>query len=170
MELHMYVKDKLVYRIIPQSKPDNFEINDTIPIPMGRDDFPCSPRKKETEDCFEELRASSFSNFPSRKSSLFVLPYDQTIVNKWLNDHYHIDYDYTLCTLRLTGTLIWCDEDKFTIAGSMPLLREAYANDYWEGARDSYESFDLLEGLFHGEATLVDKEDKHFCALFPSKV
>lgn len=171
MELHMYVKDKLVYRIIPQSKPDNFEINDTIPIPMERDDFPCSPRKKETEDCFEELRASSFPNFPSRKSSLFVLPYDLTIVDKWLRDHYpHDDYDYTLCKLRISGTLIWCDEDRFTSACIEPNTRDTDAMSYWNSAGDTYDSFELPEGLFRGEATLVAKEDKHFCAPFPQRV
>lgn len=171
MGLHMDVKDKLVYRIIPQSKSNDFNINDRIPIPTERDEFPCSQQKKDTEDCFEKLRADSFSNLPSRKSSLFVLPHDQTIVDKWLSDHYpHDDYDYTLCELRISGTLIWCDEDKFTIAGSMPLLREAYANDYWEGAKDSYESFDLPEGLFRGEAILITKENKQFCAPFPKKI
>lgn len=167
----MDVENELVYRIIPKSKSDDFGINGTIPIPMERDDFPCSPRKKETEDCFEELRATSFTNLPSRKSSLFVLPYDQTIVNKWLSDHYpHDDYDYTLCKLRISGTLIWCDEDKFSSACLEPDTRGTDAMSYWNSAGDTYDSFELPEGLFRGEATLVTKENKHFCAPFPQRV
>lgn len=167
----MDIENELVYRIISQSKSDDFGINETIPIPMERDDFPCSPRKKETEDSFEKLRASSFPNLPSRKSSLFVLPHDLTIVNKWLSGHYpHDYYDYTLCELRISGTLIWCDEDKFTSACIEPATRETDAKSYWNNAGDTYDSFDLPEGLFRGEATLVAKEDKHFCAPFPKRV
>ena len=167
----MYVENELVYRIIPQSKSDGFGINETIPIPTERNDFSCCSRKKETEDCFEELRATSFTNLPSRKSSLFVLPHDLTIVNKWLSDHYpHNYYDYTLCELRISGTLIWCDEEKFTSGCIESDTREADAMSYWNSAGDTYDSFELPEGLFRGEATLVAKEDKHFCAPFPQRV
>lgn len=170
MLLHMDVENELVYRIISQPKSIDFESNDTIPIPMEREDFPCTPQKKATEDCFEKLRASSFTDLPSRKSSLFVLPYDLKIVDKWLSDHYpHNDYDYTLYKLRISGTLIWCDEDKFTSACIEPDTRETDAMSYWNSAGDRYDSFELPEGLFHGEATLVAKEDKHFCAPFPPK-
>lgn len=166
----MNVENELVYRIIPRSKSDDFDINNSIPIPRERNDFSCSSSKKATEDCFEELRATSFTNLPSRKSSLFGLPYDQTIVYKWLSDHHpHDDYDYTLCTLCITGTLIWCDESKFS-EGVIPILRETNANDYWGSADESYASFDLPEGLFRGKAILVAKENKHFCAPFPKSV
>ena len=105
----MNVIDLLAYRVIPLDKSDGINVGSVLPIPEERAVFDGNQKKNETEDFFEEIRKELFPHLPSRKSVLFVLPYDKVIADGWVALHNpHNDYDYVLLTLRLTGTLIWC--------------------------------------------------------------
>ncbi len=159
----MDVINKNVYRVVSIDKAGDISIGDILPIPEERANFDGSHNKKETEDYFEESRKDSFAHLPSRKSVLFVLPYDRTIVNDWVASHNpHNDYDYILCTLQVTGNLIWCDEDIFTKAGIFPTFREQLAIDYWRSASDEYDQFDMSEGLFRGIAYVEAVTEEHY--------
>ena len=149
----MNVIDLLAYRVIPLDESDGINVGSVLPIPEERAVFDGNQTKNETEDFFEEIRKELFTHLPSRKSVLFVLPYDKVIVDEWVALHNpHNDYDYVLLTLRLTGTLIWCEENKFSDAGVLPFIREVYAHEYWEGASDGFNRFETPEGLFRGMA------------------
>lgn len=153
-----------VYRVIPVEKATNIQIGGIIPIPQEEKNFSCSELKKQTEDAFESIRLDVKPDFPSRKSCLFVLPYEKKIVEQWVKAHHsHDDWDYSLLTLELEGELLWCDEDTFTKAG-IPIFaskRESLARDYWKSAKGDYSGFCIPEGLFVGRATIVDKEHKY---------
>ena len=149
----MNVIDLLAYRVIPLDKSDGINVGSVLPIPEERAVFDGNQTKNETEDFFEEIRKELFTHLPSRKSVLFVLPYDKVIADGWVALHNpHNDYDYVLLTLRLTGTLIWCEENKFSDACVLPFFREACAREYWEGASDEFNQFETPEGLFRGMA------------------
>lgn len=111
--------------------------------------------KNETEDLFEAVRKESFPYLPSRKSVLFVLPYDNTFVKGWVAQ-YSPHNDYALLTLRLTGTIIWCEENNFTYAGISPSHRKVNAMKYWEDASDDFNKFEIPEGLFRGIDTITE--------------
>ena len=149
----MNVIDLLAYRVIPLDKSDGINVGSVLPIPEERAVFDGNQTKNETEDFFEEIRKELFPHLPSRKSVLFVLPYDKVIADGWVAlQTPHNDYDSVLLTLRLTGTLIWCEENKFSDACVLPFFREACAREYWEGASDEFNQFDTPEGLFRGMA------------------
>lgn len=155
----MDVNGVMVYRVVALEKASGIEIGDTLPIPHERLDYDGNKDKIDTEDLFEELRKEHYPHLPSRKSVLYVLPYDLVKVEDWLSLHNpHNDYDYALLTLCLSGSLLWCDEDKFTTAGARIHLRISCANDYWRSASDSYDSFETAEGLFRGIAKVMDIE------------
>ena len=152
----MLVKDYLVYRVISVEKATCLNVGGLLPIPNENKLFDGSIIKKETEDCFERIRASSFNHLISRKSCLFVLPYNMEYVQRWLSDeHPHDDCNYALLTIKLDGELIWCDQSKYTDAGVLARLRVEIATDYWREAGDEYKSFELPEGLFRGRAVLI---------------
>ena len=153
-----------VYRVIPEDNAANIHAGDIVAIPQEDKTFSCSEAKTLTEKVFEETRIAINSEYPSRKSCLFVLPYDKTIVEQWVRAHHpHDDWDYALLTLELSGNLLWCDEDKFTSAG-IPFyaqVRESLAQEYWKSAKNDFCGFEMPEGLFVGEAIIVDVEHKH---------
>ena len=74
MELYMNVENVFVYRIIPQSKSDDFSINDTIPLPMERNDFHCSPRKKQQKIVLKNFSQLIYS-FLNILPLYFIKPY-----------------------------------------------------------------------------------------------
>lgn len=154
----------IVYRVIPANKAADIHIGDVIPIPKEDVTFVCAASKAKTEDIFESERIVVRPNYPSRKACLFVFPFNEEVIENWLSSaHAHDDFNYALLTLELTGTLIWCDMDKFTLAGT-PFgvrLSETLAHDYWESAGADYSGFDLPEGLFIGHATITNIELKH---------
>lgn len=151
------MKTEYAYRVVPSEKARKFAVKDVIPIPTKREDFSCSDKKKETEDVFESIRQKISPTMPSRKASLFVLPYEESIVKKWVEEHHpHDDFDYALLTLELSGTVIWSEEDLFTQAGVLPFIRESNAAKYWTEASNDYSKYELPEGLFVGTATIVE--------------
>lgn len=153
-----------VYRVVPANKVDDIHIGDVVPIPKEDENFVCAESKAKTEDVFESKRIVVRPDCPSRKACLFVFPFSEEIIENWLSSaHAHDDFDYVLLTLDLTGTLVWCDMDKFTLAGTPygARLCETLARDYWESASSDYSGFDLPEGLFLGHATITNMEQKH---------
>lgn len=153
-----------VYRVVPGNKTVDIHIGDVIPIPREDKNFICADSKAETENIFECERVVARPDSPSRKACLFVFPLNDEIIERWLSSaHAHDDFDYVLLTLELEGTLIWCDMDKFTLAGT-PLgsrVRDSLARNYWESAGTDYSGFDLPEGLFIGRAIITNMEHKH---------
>lgn len=159
----MDVNNELVYRVISVDKAEAMEIGDIVPIPIERDNSDGNQRKIETENVFEDIRKDFFPHLLSRQSVLFVLPFDQTLVRRWVELHNpHNNYDYVLCTLEVTGSLFWCDEDKFTQAGYFPAFRQQLAIDYWRSANRPYELMETAEGLFTGTAIIRCLEVQHY--------
>lgn len=159
--------DMLAYRVIPLYKADGILVGDVLQIPEERVNFDGSQTKNETEDLFEEIRKELFTVLPSRKSVLFVLPYDTVFVERWVTQHNpHNDYDYALLTLRLTGTLFWCEENKFSDACVLPFVRKVYAQEYWEEASNEFNRFEIPEGLFRGVARVEAITIKHYISPF----
>lgn len=158
------VQDQLVYRVITNvATAQNLHCGSPMPMPIKKNNVPRSPQKQETEDLFEEIRQKSYPHLPSRKSVLFVLPNNSDIVDRWVaSQNPRNSCDYVLCTLRVTGTLIWCDEDKFTQAGPLQSQRRTLAKNYWESASDSSDDFDMPEGLFLGDAIVEKIEERHY--------
>lgn len=147
-----------------QEKANYINVGDVINSPAEKTNFVCSLKKKRAEDNFESMRLTEFESYPSRKSCLFVLPHDFRVVSQWVSDHHpHSDCEYVLLTLKLDGTLIWCDEDKYTQAAIEYDLNieNSLAREYWESANNNdYSMFSMPEGLFVGRALVVKKEDK----------
>lgn len=161
----MKVINQKVYKIVSANMACQYTTGAPISTPINRPDSH-SKDKRAIEDLFECIRSAQYKDYPSRKTALFVLPFDKAFVSKWLTlDHPHDNYNYALLTLELTGDLIWCDEDLFTKAG-IPCIRQVdrqkYANDYWCQASDFYTSFEMPEGLFSGTAKVCKIEyDSH---------
>ena len=157
-----------VYRVIPIDKAANLHLGDIVPIPKEDKNFICAESKAKVEDVFETKRINIVPDYPSRKACLFVFPFDKDIIENFLClAHSHNSFDYALLSLDLTGTLIWCDMDKFTVAGT-PLgtkIRDSLAREYWESAGADYSDFGLPEGLFVGQATIVNIEQHHYKGL-----
>lgn len=159
----MNVINKLAYRVISLNKVEKIAVGDILPIPAERTNCAGTQMKNETENLFEEVRKESFPLLPSRKSVLFVLPYNKAFVDGWVSLHNpHNDYDYALLTLRLTGSIIWCEENKFSDAGILPSCRKVYAKKYWEGACDDFNKFEIPEGLFRGTAQVEVITEEHY--------
>lgn len=160
----MKVNNERVYRVFTPDKDKGLKVGCVIPIPTERDDYG-APIKIDTEELVEDIRKESFEHLPSRKSVLFVFPYDENIVREWVSlisrDN---DCDYILCTLRITGEIIWCDQDNFTKAGQFDnsQIKQNFATKYWSTAGDTYNSFETPEGLFQGEAFIEKIEQKHY--------
>ncbi len=157
----MDVEDFVAYRVIPIEKSNWIQVGDTVPVPEKNEHFQCSDNKKDVENMFEDYRSKYYPALPSRKSCLFVLPHDKAYVDRWVTAHHpHDNWTYILLTLNLKGQLFWCDEDHFTKAGlPLPLVfRESMAKEYWDKSGNDYIDFDIPEGLFVGDATVLNLE------------
>lgn len=162
----MKVENELVYKVISIDKAKELKEGDVIPIPTERDNYGLQ-MKIDAEELLENIRKKSYENLPSRKSVLFVFP-SEVVANDWMDLMYpRDDYDYVLCTLRITGDIFWCDQDNYTNAGQFvnPLEKQNYAIKYWDTAGDTYDTFEIPEGLFRGKAVIERIEEKHHIAL-----
>ena len=160
----MKVENLLVYRVFTPDKGKDLKVGEFISTPTERDNSGL-PIKINAEELLEDIRKESYENLPSRNSVLFVFPYDENIVREWVGlmsrDN---DCDYILCTLRITGDIIWCNQDNYTNAGQFdnPQIKQNYATKYWSTAGDTYDSFETPEGLFQGKAVIEKIEQKHY--------
>lgn len=150
-----------VYRIESSDKSKLLYVGDVLSYPMNKDESLMTDSKKGIEDEFEKVRLKCYENQPSRKRGLFVIPLDLTYVNDWADIKFAKSFaEYCLLTLNLEGELIWHDADLFNHA-FLPFYNnsiEELACRYWEGLCDSYDSTELVEGLFFGEATVLNKQ------------
>lgn len=165
----MIVENLLVYRIEPIDKNGDIHIGDSLPMPEENPEMKLPQRKKDAEDLFEDARLSFFPDLFSRKSSLFVIPFEIKYVELWADTKYSKNYaEYLLLTLRLNGELEWYDADLFNdIVSPFPQYPlEELAKLYWGGLGDDYSQTELVEGLFRGTAIIEKIERKVHKALY----
>lgn len=144
----MLVENKIVYRII---RPLDFKVGDRL---LSR----CE-NKIAMEDILEDVRRKSFSQMPSRRLSMFVIP-SVELADEWASRlYFHKPTDYYLLKLSLIGDLVWLDSDKLTT-----MMTEETAAEYWssELSEQDLTSTDIVpEGLFIGSAKIEEVILKH---------
>ena len=148
---------KLAYRIIRAEPQVILKRNMILDIPSEvviTEETPVSL----LEDYFEDKRLSYNTQSPSRKSCLYIFPYSDYWVDRWTKSMFpHMKATYFLLTLQLNGLISWHDANLFTISGINPAARERSAKEYWSHC---FNSDSLVEGLFKGNAILVDFEKR----------
>jgi len=182
----MDVEKYIAYRIVRETegqRPD-YKRGQVIDIHQYMD-HSFNEIKKEVEDAFEVFRLSYANSFPSRKKALYVFPYDPEPLSRfyedyWLEQKFHHDSQgYIRLTLSLTGRLFWFDAYHFekyaeTVIPELIMVNRWSQDDiatiqnsclksYWRHIRESEFTEDMLiEGLFVGDAVVVDVENKEY--------
>ncbi len=154
------LSQETVYRIEKKEVGEKYKVGDRVSIPELRNTTNYTGSKNNLEELFEAVRQKDFSYLPSRLAARFVLPYNLNIVSKWVNEHFsHRKELVCLLSLRLTGKIVWCDENNFNAAILQPKIsnKEQLALKYWNTAGAINGGFILPEGLFfEGEAVITD--------------
>jgi len=114
-------------------------------------------QKLTREIIYEQVRSQSFSDLPSRKTCLWVLPYDTSsdIITKWKEQLYH-DKQVRLLTLQLTGKIHITSE--IFLINDCASIEEVQneAADYWKATDINSYDPETIEVLFEGQATVLD--------------